>query len=115
MEYATRILSALSDPLRLRAIALIAEETELCVCELTQALQASQPAVSKHMAVLRDAGLVRDRRNAQWVLYSLAPDLPGWTDTLVRAAVEGVGATENHAADRARLRAASRPPRRLLA
>lgn len=115
MEYIARIISALSDPIRLRAVALIAEETELCVCELTQALQVSQPAVSKHMAVLRDAGLVRDRRNAQWVLYSLAPALPDWAATLVRAAVEGVGATENHAADRERLRAAARPPRRLRA
>lgn len=111
MEYVISIISALSDPVRLRSLALITEATELCVCELTQALQVSQPTVSKHMATLRDAGLVKDRRDAQWVLYSLSPDLPGWARAALDAAVKGAQSTPVHSDDLQRLRAMARPPR----
>ena len=84
------LFSALSDPIRLRSLALLAEHGELCVCELTHALQASQPKVSKHMATLHASGLVKGRRDAQWVLYSLASDLPQWAREAVVAAVKGV-------------------------
>lgn len=111
MEYVISIISALSDPIRLRSLALIAEEKELCVCELTQALQVSQPTISKHMATLRDAGLVKDRRDAQWVLYSLSRDLPEWAETALNAAVKGIRATPNFSTDLERLSAMARPPR----
>ena len=112
MEYATTIFSALSDPIRLRSLALLAKEGELCVCELTHALQANQPKISKHMAALRDAGLVKDRRDAQWVLYSLAPDLPQWVRDAVTAAVTGISEERLHADDVERLKTMSaRPPR----
>lgn len=111
MEYVTGILTALADPIRLRSLALIAEATELCVCELTQALQVSQPTISKHMATLRQAGLVRDRRDAQWVLYSLSATLPDWAEKAIRAAMSGVRATAVHREDRERLKTMARPPR----
>jgi ArsR family transcriptional regulator, arsenate/arsenite/antimonite-responsive transcriptional repressor len=112
MEYAASIFSALSDPIRLRSLALLAKQGELCVCELTHALQASQPQISKHMATLRDAGLVRDRRDAQWVLYSLAPDLLPWVMDAVTAAVTGTSEEEAHAADIGRLTAMPTRPLR---
>lgn len=110
MECATNIFAALSDPIRLRCLALMAKEGEVCVCELTHALQAAQPKISKHLASLRDAGLVRDRRDAQWVLYSIAPDLPDWAADAVTAAVRGVGETTIHAEDIARLNDMSARP-----
>ncbi|HSV27986.1 MAG TPA: metalloregulator ArsR/SmtB family transcription factor [Candidatus Omnitrophota bacterium] len=103
MEYATTLFAALSDPIRLRSLALIAKQGEVCVCELVHALQAAQPKISKHLAILRDAGLVRDRRDAQWVHYSLSPDLPPWARDVVAAAIAGGSATPIHAEDLARL------------
>jgi ArsR family transcriptional regulator len=61
---------ALSDKTRLRILALLKAE-ELCVCELVEILQISQPAVSQHMRKLKSAKLVKERRNGQWVFYSL--------------------------------------------
>ncbi|CAA7620358.1 Transcriptional regulator, ArsR family [Candidatus Terasakiella magnetica] len=112
MEYAGNIFFALSDPIRLRSLALLATQGELCVCELTYALQAGQPQVSKHMATLRDAGLVKDRRDAQWVLYSLATDAPQWVQDAVAAAVTGISEDRRHADDVGRLKMmTTRPPR----
>lgn len=112
MEYAVGVFSALSDPIRLRSLALLANEGPLCVCELTHALQVTQPKISKHMATLRDAGLVRDRRDAQWVFYSIAHDLPPWVKDAVVAAVKGVAEGELHTEDVERLKKMPvRPPR----
>lgn len=70
---AADLLLALSDPTRLRIARLLAREGPLCVCELCAALAAEQPKVSRHLARLRDAGVVSDARAAQWVVYALAP------------------------------------------
>ncbi len=90
MEYATEFFAALADPTRLRIIALLAERGEMCVCDLTAVLGINQPRVSRHMATLRAAGLVQDRRDAQWVRYSLSPCLPTWAQQAVAAAVQAV-------------------------
>jgi ArsR family transcriptional regulator len=58
---------------------LLRSEGELCVCELVVALNENQPKVSRHLAQLRNCALLRDRRQGQWVYYSLHPDLPDWT------------------------------------
>ena len=71
-------LRALSDPTRLEILALL-RPGEQCVCELTSALDAAQSRLSFHLKVLKDAGLVTDRREGRWVYY-----------TLVREAVEEV-------------------------
>ena len=72
------IFKCMSDETRLICLLLIWQEKELCVCELTQALAASQPKISRHLALLRDAGILSDRRAGKWVFYSLANDLPQW-------------------------------------
>jgi ArsR family transcriptional regulator len=69
------ILNALSDPTRRAALALVWDGDEHCVCELMARLDASQSRMSRHMKVLREAGLVLDRRDAQWVRYRRRPDL----------------------------------------
>ena len=68
----------LADATRLRCLLLVHEEEELCVCELTAALDEIQPKVSRHLAQLRKCGLLADRRQGQWVFYRIAPQLPAW-------------------------------------
>jgi len=68
----------LADETRLSCLLLIQQEQELCVCELTEALQQSQPKISRHLAQLRQVGLLQDRRQGQWVFYQLSPMLPQW-------------------------------------
>ncbi len=69
------ILAAICDPTRRAALALLWGGGEHCVCELMARLDASQSRMSRHMKVLREAGLVLDRRDAQWVRYRRNPDL----------------------------------------
>ncbi|THH36135.1 metalloregulator ArsR/SmtB family transcription factor [Aliishimia ponticola] len=71
-----RILDALGDSTRRAALAIIWDGGEHCVCELMDRLDASQSRMSRHMKVLREAGLVVDRRDAQWVRYRQNPDIP---------------------------------------
>jgi ArsR family transcriptional regulator len=83
------ILRALADGTRLRVINLLLVEDELCVCELTEALQMVQPKVSRHLAILREAGLVLDRREGLWIHYRIHPDLPAWGNQLLEAMHKG--------------------------
>jgi len=69
------VLTAICDPTRRAALALLWDGGEHCVCELMARLDASQSRMSRHMKVLREAGLVLDRRDAQWVRYRRNPDL----------------------------------------
>ncbi len=78
------VCKALADETRARMALLIAREGELCVCELMHALNDSQPKVSRHLAQLRNSGLLLDRRQGQWVYYRLHPDLPDWVHELLR-------------------------------
>lgn len=77
----------LSDETRLRSLLLMQREGELCVCELVYALGIIQPKVSRHLAALRDAGVVIDRRQGQWIYYRLHPDLPDWARQVIDAMV----------------------------
>jgi DNA-binding transcriptional ArsR family regulator len=61
---------------------------ELCVCELTTALELGQPKISRHLALLRSAGLLMDRRQGQWVYYRLHPDLPDWVTEVLKEVVD---------------------------
>lgn len=82
------VFKCLSDETRSRVMLLITREEELCVCELTAALDESQPKVSRHLAQLRACGLLKDRRQGQWVHYRLHPDLPGWVIAILRTTLE---------------------------
>ncbi len=90
---AEQLFHALSDPTRLRSLVLLQREGELCVCELTHALGVVQPKVSRHLAQLREAGIVADRRQGQWVYYRLHPELPGWMLEVLSATAAGIAAT----------------------
>jgi ArsR family transcriptional regulator, arsenate/arsenite/antimonite-responsive transcriptional repressor len=73
----------LADETRLRCLLLIEREQELCVCELTEALQEIQPKVSRHLAQLRKCNLLIDRRQGQWVFYRINPELPVWAKNVL--------------------------------
>ncbi|UGT44775.1 metalloregulator ArsR/SmtB family transcription factor [Nocardia yamanashiensis] len=66
---------ALGDPVRLRLLSMIAAAggDEVCVCELTPAFDLSQPTISHHLKVLREAGLLTSQRRATWVYYRIVP------------------------------------------
>lgn len=70
VEKTAEIFKALADKTRLHILALLARD-ELCVCEITPILGMSQPSVSQHLRKLKQAGLVKERKTAQWVFYSL--------------------------------------------
>jgi ArsR family transcriptional regulator len=70
--------STLSDATRRRVLSLLLVHGELCVCELTAALDLAQPKISRHLAVMREAGLLAVRREGTWVFYRLDPQLPLW-------------------------------------
>lgn len=73
----------LSDPTRLHAVALLWQEGELCVCELTSAMAISQPKLSRHLAQLRNCGVLQGDRRGQWVYYSVHPGLPDWAKKIL--------------------------------
>lgn len=73
LRHASTRFHALSDPTRLAILDLL-RSGEHCVCDLQSALDAAQSRLSFHLRVLREAGLVTDRREGRWAYYALAPD-----------------------------------------
>jgi ArsR family transcriptional regulator len=69
------VFKALGDPVRLRLFSLIASHAagEACVCDLTGEFDVSQPTISHHLKVLREAGLLSSERRASWVYYRVQP------------------------------------------
>ena len=100
----------LADSTRLRCLMLMQAEGELCVCELTHALNLSQPKVSRHLAHLREAGVIVARRNGTWINYRINPDLEGWALQILQTTLEGVRKTEPFASDRKMLKSMSNRP-----
>ena len=78
-----QLFKSLSDELRLKCLMLIQYEGELCVCELMAALEYEQPKVSRHLALLKKAGILTDRRMGQWVFYRINPSLPSWAKSVL--------------------------------
>jgi len=70
MKDVSRLLDALTDPTRLRLLRLLRRQ-ELCVCELMDALRMPQPRMSHQLRILKDAGLITDRREGKWMIYAL--------------------------------------------
>ena len=70
MKKFLKVVKALSDPNRLKIVKMLQHKI-MCVCEMQEALQVSQPAVSKHLKLLEDAGLVDFEKDGLWVNYYL--------------------------------------------
>lgn len=75
-DEAAAILKALADPVRLRLFSSVASHAggEACVCDISADIDVSQPTISHHLKVLRDAGLLVAERRASWVYYSVVPE-----------------------------------------
>ena len=89
------LFDVLSDEIRRRTLCLLLKEGELCVCELFQALALPQPKVSRHLGVMRDAGVLSVRREGTWVFYRLDAQLPLWSYKVIENMAQGVSFTED--------------------
>ncbi|GAA0423092.1 metalloregulator ArsR/SmtB family transcription factor [Cocleimonas flava] len=95
---------ALSDPTRLRVLMLLIEEDELCVCQLTEALNMVQPKISRHLAVLREKKILLDNRKGLWIFYRLHPEMPTWCHQTLLALSSGCFDNEPYKADLAKIK-----------
>lgn len=80
----TDFFKCLSDPTRLDIIKWVLVRKNVCVCELTELLQLSQPKISRHLALLRNLSVLLDQRKGQWVYYRVNPDLPEWANAVLK-------------------------------
>jgi len=97
---ADQFFRILGDMTRLRVLTLLGREGELCVCELTYGLGESQPKISRHLALLREASVVLDRRQGQWIYYRLNPGLPAWARAVISETAKGVDVQMPFSGDR---------------
>mgnify|MGYP001549972732 CR=1 FL=1 len=89
----------LADSTRLRCLMLMQAEGELCVCELTHTLNLSQPKISRHLAHLRESGVLIARRSGTWMYYRIDPQLPRWAKSILQSTLDGNRLTEPFVAD----------------
>ena len=81
--------AAMADNARRRILALLFREAEVCVCELVDALDLPQPKVSRHLGLLRDAGVVSVRRAGTWIFYRISPRMPLWAYKTIELMAQG--------------------------
>jgi len=81
-----QLFKNLSDETRLSLVLLLREKGELCVCELVSILKETQPKISRHLALLRESGLLIDRRDGKWIHYRLSPHMPAWAAAIIEQA-----------------------------
>lgn len=93
------LFSLLSDETRLRCLVLLQKVGELCVCEISQIIGSIQPKMSRHLALMRNSGLVSDKRRGQWVYYCLNPSLPEWTKKIIESTLESLQKEEPYISD----------------
>ncbi|SRR5713101_4462189 len=108
-----QLFRALADDTRLRILALLASG-EVCVCHIHEALGIPQPTASRHLAYLRRTELVNTRREGLWVHYRLAVPADPKLASVLRAAIDAVGAAPGIGADRKRLSGLKKIPLRVL-
>ena len=73
MRELVKVFKALADKNRLRILKML-QHKRMCVCELSAALGITRPSVSRHLSLMKDAGLVEDERNGPWIDYSLCEE-----------------------------------------
>ena len=85
---------ALSDPVRLQLLSSVASHAggEACVCDISAGVEVSQPTVSHHLKVLRDAGLLTSQRRASWVYYAVVPEALAALSGLLSVGAESAAA-----------------------
>ncbi len=98
----SHVFDVLSDLCR-RRILMLLQEHELCVCELVNALDLPQPTVSRHLMVMRDAGLVEQWKEGRFSFYRVDPALPGWARAMLEALRDGASREAPFRDDRRKL------------
>jgi ArsR family transcriptional regulator len=83
---ALQLFKNLSDETRLKIVLLLRASGELCVCELCGTLEESQPKISRHLSMLRESGLLIDRREGKWIHYRLSAHMPAWAAAVIEQA-----------------------------
>ena len=81
-----QLFKNLADETRLGIVLLLKARGEMCVCDLCTALAQSQPKISRHLAMLRESGLLLDRKQGKWVHYRLSPQMPAWAAQVIEQA-----------------------------
>ena len=110
-----RLLAALADPTRLAIVRHLAAEVETCACDFTACCDVSQPTVSHHLRVLREAGVVSSERRGQWIFYRLAPETAERLEAVARSLVPGRSGTLVTVEDLVAKRETARSARAMLA
>ncbi|QUR67120.1 ArsR/SmtB family transcription factor [Mycobacterium spongiae] len=87
---------ALADPVRLQLLSSVASHAggEACVCDISAGVEVSQPTISHHLKVLRDAGLLTSQRRASWVYYAVVPEALNALSTLLSVHADAATAVE---------------------
>jgi ArsR family transcriptional regulator len=95
----TQVVKALAHPLRLAIVDLLSANEERCVCELVDALDCDQPSLSKHLSILKNAGVIASRRDGTKVLYRLCtPCIKNFFDCIDRVLRTGLKTKEQELA-----------------
>ena len=102
MQRTVEVFKSLGDETRLRILNLLVER-EVCVCDIHESLQISQPKASRHLAYLRRAGLVTDRKKGLWVHYRLAQQHDPGLSELLAAVARSIAALPQAGRDLERL------------
>ncbi len=76
MDVSVKVAKALADESRMRIVAILVFEDELCVCQFTELLGFAFSTVSRHISLLQTAGLLKSRKEGRWVYYSLSESIP---------------------------------------
>jgi DNA-binding transcriptional ArsR family regulator len=84
-----RLLQALADPTRLAIVRQLASDGQVCACDFTACCDVSQPTVSHHLKVLREAGIVASEKRGTWVFYRLDPGIAGRLAAIAGTLVPG--------------------------
>src|SRR5689334_3868779 len=95
------LLAALADPTRMEIVRELAGSAEVCACDFTSCCDVSQPTVSHHLRVLRDAGVVTSERRGNWVWYRLAPNVTERLASIAGQLVPGAAVSRSTLAARA--------------
>lgn len=103
MQSEADLFKVLAEPTRLRLAVLLAVKGETCVCQLAQALDAPDFKISRHLGIMRSAGLVRARREGTWMHYKLSPARGRLEECLQECFRECLGSHKTVRADLKRL------------
>ncbi|AKH20758.1 metalloregulator ArsR/SmtB family transcription factor [Sedimenticola thiotaurini] len=98
-----QLINAVHDQTRLRIIYLLNQYSELCVFDLVEGIDTNQPKVSRHLKVLRSAGIINNRRDGTWIYYRINPELPTWASRALNNLFDGCANYKPYTEDMQRL------------